>query len=98
MYFPKHRYILWGGGTIALFLAQMAQMCDFEVHVFDDRKEFADSIVFHGQKKSYACLLMSCFLVIIFKKMHILYLMTRGHLNDEKCLKEVLQLSYAYVG
>lgn len=33
---PKTPLYIMGGGTIALFLAQMAQMCDFEVHVFDD--------------------------------------------------------------
>lgn len=95
---PKTPLYIMGGGTIALFLAQMAQMCDFEVHVFDDRKEFADSHRFPWAEEVLCMPFDELFSYYHFQKDAYFVLVTRGHLNDEKCLKKVLQLSYAYVG
>lgn len=95
---PKTPLYIMGGGTIALFLAQMAQMCDFEVHVFDDRKEFANPSRFPWAKEVVCMSFDELFSSYRFQKDAYYVLVTRGHLKDEQCLKKVLQLSYSYVG
>ncbi len=39
--FPKDRLIILGAGHIAFYLSKMASMCDFDVFVYDDRKDYA---------------------------------------------------------
>lgn len=90
-------YIL-GGGTIALPLAQMASMCDFEVHVFDDRKEFGNRERFPWAKEVVCMPFDQLFSTYKFYEDSYFVLVTRGHLSDEKCLKEVLRIPHAYVG
>ena len=90
-------YIM-GGGTVALPLVQMANMCDFDVYVFDDRKEFACKERFHWAKEVVCMPFAKLFSSYQFHQDAYFVLVTRGHLNDEICLKGVLDLPYAYVG
>lgn len=90
-------YIM-GGGTVALPLVQMANMCDFDVYVFDDRKEFASKERFPWAKEVVCMPFAKLFSSYQFHQDAYFVLVTRGHLNDEICLKGVLDLPYAYVG
>ncbi len=90
-------YIM-GGGTVALPLVQMANMCDFDVYVFDDRKEFASKERFPWAKEVICMPFAKLFSSYQFHQDAYFVLVTRGHLNDEICLKGVLDLPYAYVG
>ena len=95
--FLKTPLYIMGGGTVALPLVQMANMCDFDVYVFDDRKEFASRERFPWAKEVICMPFAKLFSSYQFYQDAYFVLVTRGHLNDEICLKCVLDLSYSYV-
>ncbi len=93
----RPRLIIAGGGHVALALAQMARLLDYDVTVIDDREEFADAARFPGAQvilDDIAAALTrldpgwNSFIVVA----------TRGHKLDAQCLRAAVGTSARYVG
>ncbi len=91
------KLIICGGGHISLAVHTIGQMLGFEVTVIDDRIAFANEMRFphaHIICKPFVEALKEvpygpdCFFVIV----------TRGHVYDQVCLKEIIEKEYAYLG
>jgi len=90
--------IIFGGGHLALPLAEMANWCRFAVTVIDDRPEFSSPQRFPTADQ---------IVTAPMEKIHNLYtpgpntylvLITREHRHDYILLKQILGTEYAYLG
>ncbi len=90
--------IIFGGGHLALPLAEMASWCRFAVTVIDDRPEFSNPQRFPTADQVATAPM---------EKIHGLYtpgpntylvLITREHKHDYILLKQLLGTEYAYLG
>lgn len=92
------KLIVVGAGHIALPLVRIAKVLDFHVTVIDDRLLFANRERFPdadevlvgdmAQMLKEMTLTSSCFIVLI----------TRGHMYDEPCLREIIGSQAKYIG
>ncbi|MBF0526402.1 MAG: XdhC family protein [Deltaproteobacteria bacterium] len=92
------RLIIFGGGHVSYYVAQLADMVGFRVVVMDDRAEFANQDRFPMAKEVVAApyegvvdkleVSDNCYLVIV----------TRGHVHDLTVLAQALKTSARYVG
>ena len=94
---PEIRLIVCGAGHIAIPLARNTRSVGFKVTVLDDRADFANparfedcDVIADDFSKALRDLSIngSNYVVII----------TRGHVHDVDCLREVLKKETAYVG
>ena len=87
---PKERLLVLGGGHIALPVCEFAAKCGFEVHIVDDRPEFANRSRF-PEAASVVCDSFEngirCFGVTPFDYVVVI---TRGHRHDADCLRVLL--------
>lgn len=98
LFMPPPTLIVVGAGHIALPLAAMAKMLEYEVVVIDDRTTFAnrsrfptaDRIMVEDYEPAITSLDIgpSTFIVLV----------TRGHRHDVLSLRKVIQKPAAYVG
>jgi xanthine dehydrogenase accessory factor len=99
---PPHLIIV-GAGHIAVPMAEIASLCDFEVSVLDDRPMYANSERFpdadrvitgpfrdelRGLRESGRGLDPDTYVVLV----------TRGHQHDVDCLVDLLDDPLAYIG
>jgi xanthine dehydrogenase accessory factor len=92
------RLVIVGAGHIALPLARVGKLVDFEVVVVDDRPEFvsrerfpdADSLLVGPYQPTLAGVDLDGDTYVV--------LVTRGHVHDQACLELVLERDVAYVG
>jgi xanthine dehydrogenase accessory factor len=98
---PSHLVIV-GAGHIAVPLAAIGAICDFEVTVIDDRPQYANSARFPTAKHVIAGPFRG-----ELKKLRdsgrldrhtYIVLVTRGHQHDVDCLVDVLDDPLAYIG
>jgi xanthine dehydrogenase accessory factor len=92
------KLIVVGAGHIAVPLAKMAKVMDFQVTVIDDRLLYANRERFPdadqvlvgdmAQMLKQMALTSSCYIILI----------TRGHMYDEPCLREVIHSQAKYIG
>lgn len=102
---PPH-LIICGAGHIALPLAAMAKLCDFEVTVIDDRTLYASRERFPSANRVLAGPFRDQIRTLRspagpFHARTCLVLVTRGHQHDMDCLLELLTPPYQpidYVG
>jgi len=95
----RPRLIILGGGHISLPLSIIAKFCDFEVIVIDDREEFANTKRFSGVDRVICCKFEDMYRNIFPQENDYYVILTRGHVDDEKCLEEILQKGkYKYLG
>jgi xanthine dehydrogenase accessory factor len=95
---PIERLLVLGGGHIALPLATIASLLQYEVTVIDDRLEFANRKRFPDVHE-----VVCDDFVQALQKQRIdagtsIVIVTRGHGNDLECLEYVLQHETGYVG
>ena len=98
LFMPPPKLVVVGAGHIAVPLAAMGKMLDYEVVVIDDRTTFAnksrfptaDEIIVGDYEESITNLELtpSTFIVLV----------TRGHRHDVLSLRKVIQKPLAYVG
>ena len=98
LFMPPPQLVVVGAGHIALPLAAMGKMLDYEVVVIDDRVTFAnktrfpttDHIIVGDYEESINNLDLtpSTFVVLV----------TRGHRHDVLSLRKVIQKPLAYIG
>jgi len=98
LFMPPPRLVVVGAGHIAVPLAAMGKMLDYEVVVIDDRSTFAsksrfptaDQVIVGDYEESITNLELneSSFVVLV----------TRGHRHDVLSLRKVIQKPLAYIG
>jgi xanthine dehydrogenase accessory factor len=92
------RLVIAGAGHIAVPLATMATLLDFEVTVIDDRAEYAnrerfpnaDVIQVGAYRESIRAAQADADTAVV--------LVTRGHVHDQACLEEVIDSDCMYIG
>lgn len=94
----KKKLYIFGAGTVAVPLCQFASMCGFEVTVIDDREEFANMRRFPSAHQVICQPIEDVFNTIKFMDHSFYVLVTRGHLQDEYCLRQVLEYKTDYIG
>jgi len=92
------KLVLCGGGHIALPVAIMAKLCDFEVTVIDDREVFANRDRFQTADYVY-CTDFADGLSRVPDDINTYHvIVTRGHEFDRICLNHILTHPRTYVG
>jgi xanthine dehydrogenase accessory factor len=98
---PSHLVIV-GAGHIAVPLAAIAAICDFEVTVLDDRPQYAHPARFPTAKQVTAGPFRAELRALRdqgrLDRHTYIVLVTRGHQYDVDCLVEVLDDPLAYIG
>ena len=90
--------IVAGAGHVALPLAQLGKLIDFEVVVLDDRPRFANKQRFPMADKVLAQPFRSTLRDWPIDSDTFIVLVTRGHSHDVECLLEVLDSPARYIG
>lgn len=99
---PPAALIICGAGHVAVPLAAMAALCDFDVTVLDDRALYATPARFPAARQviagDFRQELRALRAQAGFGARTALVLVTRGHQHDVDCLLEVLDDPLGYVG
>jgi xanthine dehydrogenase accessory factor len=96
-FWPRPGLVIFGGGHVALPVAKIGHLLDFEVTVCDDRKEFANSQRF-PQAKVLAMPYDQAFDQLALNSSHYVVIVTRGHSHDRACMVRALDTEAAYIG
>jgi xanthine dehydrogenase accessory factor len=91
-------FIIVGAGHVALPLAQLGKMIDFEVVVLDDRPRFANKQRFPMADRVLAQPLRETLRNWPIDNDTYIVLVTRGHSHDVECLLEVIDSPARYIG
>lgn len=94
---PRPGLVIFGGGHVAVPVAQIGTLLGFEVTVCDDRKEFANSLRF-PQAQILAMDYEEAFDHLSLNSRHYIVIVTRGHIHDRACLVRALGTDAAYIG
>ena len=96
----RHRstLIIVGAGHVALPLAQLGKMIDFEVVVLDDRPRYANQKRFPMADRVLAQPFQQALRNWPLDDDTYIVLVTRGHSHDVECLLEVLDSPVRYIG
>lgn len=90
--------IIFGGGHLALPLAEMASWCRFAVTVIDDRPEFSNKQRFPNADQVLCAPMEAVTRLYTPGPNTYLVLITREHKHDYILLKQLLGTEYAYLG
>jgi xanthine dehydrogenase accessory factor len=90
--------IVFGGGHISKYLAQIATVAGFSTTVIDDREDFADPARFPGVARLLAVEYSEAFDRIEVKPSTFIVVVTRGHSFDQLVLQKALQTPAKYIG
>lgn len=94
----RQKLVICGGGHIALPLANLGAMLDFDVTVIDDREEFANSARFPAANNILCEPFDTALDKICYTENTYFVIITRGHRDDRLCLEKILKQRFAYVG
>jgi xanthine dehydrogenase accessory factor len=90
--------LIVGAGHIAVPLARLGKMCDFDVVVLDDRASFANEARFPMADRVIAAPFESALREFPLDEDTYVVLVTRGHQHDVPSLLAVLERPAAYIG
>ncbi|MGB4589456.1 MAG: XdhC family protein [Clostridiaceae bacterium] len=90
--------IILGGGHVSLSMAKIGKMLDFHVTVVDDREEFALPHRFPEADEVILGSFERLFERVPEYENSYYVIVTRGHVGDKACLKNILNSTYYYVG
>jgi xanthine dehydrogenase accessory factor len=94
---PPHLIIV-GAGHIALPLARIAKLLEYQVTIVDDRPELANKTRFPGADELRIGEYREVVSGLEFDGDSAVVLVTRGHVHDRACLEEVLPSDAFYIG
>ncbi len=94
----RQKLVICGGGHIALPLANLGAMLDFDVTVIDDREEFANPERFPVANSILCESFDTALDKICYTENTYFVIITRGHRDDRLCLEKILKQRFAYVG
>ncbi len=89
---------IFGAGHIAIPLSKIAALCDFNVHILDDRKDYVTKERFPEASGLTFCDFNELPTNLNFKNNSFIVLVTREHAHDEILLKQILYKPYKYIG
>jgi xanthine dehydrogenase accessory factor len=89
---------IFGAGHISLSLCPLVKMVDFQVVIFDDRGEFANSQRFPDADKIVVRPFEQILHEVSFGPNAYIVVVTRGHLHDHQILRKVLKGTPHYIG
>ncbi len=92
------RLVIVGAGHIAVPLARIAGLLDFEVIVLDDRPEYANRERFPDADDIHVGPYRETLAGVPINSDTHIVLVTRGHVHDQACLEQVLDSPAAYIG
>ncbi len=95
---PQPTFLICGAGHIAVPLAKMAKLLDFNVAVIDDRASFANQERFPDADQIIVSDFVSALRDFPITSDTYVILITRGHQHDVVSLKEVIDSPAAYIG
>ena len=87
---PQERLLVLGGGHIALPVCEFAAKCGFEVHVVDDRPDFANCSRFPDAKNVICDSFENGIEKFGVTPFDYVVVITRGHRHDADCLRALL--------
>lgn len=90
--------VIFGGGHVSKYLAQVASVAGFSTTVIDDRDEFADPERFPGAARVFATEYEHAFAKIEVKPSSYIVIVTRGHSSDEQVLEKAVRTHAKYIG
>jgi xanthine dehydrogenase accessory factor len=90
--------IIVGAGHVALPLARLGKLIDFEVAVIDDRPQYANTQRFPQADRVIAAPIRATLRNWPIDADTFIVLVTRGHSHDVECLLEVLDSPARYIG
>jgi xanthine dehydrogenase accessory factor len=90
--------IIFGGGHVSKYLAQMAEIAGFSTTIIDDRQEFANPERFPGASRILVSEYDKAFSRIEVKPSTFIVIVTRGHQSDELVLEKAIRTPARYVG
>lgn len=96
--FPRPVLVIFGGGHVAVPVAEIGKLIDFEVIVNDDRRDFANWERFPRADRVLAMQHEKAFAELDINSRHYLVIVTRGHVHDRDCLVMALKTEAAYIG
>ena len=88
---PKERLLVLGGGHIALPVCEFAAKCGFEVHIVDDRPEFANRSRFPDAAEIVCDSFENGIRRFGVTPFDYVVVITRGHRHDADCLRVLLR-------
>lgn len=95
---PAPTLLICGAGHIAVPLAKMAKLLDFEVAVIDDRASFANKERFPEADQVIVSDFVSALQQFPINNDTYIVLITRGHQHDVVSLRQVIDSPAAYIG
>ncbi len=95
---PRPTLVIVGAGHVAVPLAQVGSLLDFDVVVIDDRSAFANAKRFPQAKRIVVDDFEAALQAIEITPSTYVVLVTRGHVHDVRSLRHVIHRSPAYVG
>jgi len=90
--------IIFGGGHVSKYLAQIAATAGFSTTVIDDREEFANPERFPGASHVLAWGYDKAFENIEVRPSTFVVIVTRGHQFDELVLEQTIRTPARYIG
>lgn len=98
LFMPPPQLVVVGAGHIAVPLAAMGKMLDYEVIVIDDRATFANKSRFPTADKVIVGDYEESITGLDLTPSTFVVLVTRGHRHDVLSLRKVIQKPLAYIG
>ncbi|HLG68847.1 MAG TPA: XdhC/CoxI family protein [Chloroflexota bacterium] len=98
LFMPPPQLVVVGAGHIAVPLAAMGKMLDYEVVVIDDRATFANKTRFPTADKIIVGDYEESITGLDLTPSTFVVLVTRGHRHDVLSLRKVIQKPLAYIG
>lgn len=98
VFLPRPTLLIVGAGHIAVPLAKIGKLLDFEVIVLDDRASFANRERFPGADQVIAAGFEATLRTLAITRNTFIVLITRGHQHDVESLQEVIDSPAAYIG
>jgi xanthine dehydrogenase accessory factor len=92
------RLVVAGAGHISRVLAPMALAIGFDVHVIDDRGEFANATRFPDPIRSQVGEIATALSAMTIDTNTFVVIVTRGHKNDEAALRAVINAPARFIG
>jgi len=95
---PPEQIVIAGAGHIGKALSHLTKLLDFEVIVWDDRKEYATKDNLPDAHTIISGSLENALGKLKIDQSTFLVIVTRGHKNDAETLKVFIDLPLAYIG
>ena len=93
---PQERLLLFGAGHVARPTCKIASLLGYNVVVIDDREEFANATYFPEAKEIVCAPLEQAIEQVRPNALDYIVIMTRGHMYDRDCLKEILSITMPF--